>query len=104
MASGLPVVAPRFGGVLSYANEHNSWLAEPSGDCFADAVRQVFAKENARCAKVDAALRTAEEFSWPRVTARFFQLYDNLFAQLGGASGLYSLQTPGPAQADLVIT
>ena len=104
MASGLPVVAPRFGGVLSYANEHNSWLAEPSGDSFADAVRQVFATENARCAKVDAALRTAEEFSWPRVTARFFQLYDNLFVQLGGASGLYSLQTPGPAQTDLVIT
>jgi alpha-1,6-mannosyltransferase len=100
MASGLPVVAPRFGGVLSYANEHNSWLAEPSGAGFADAVRQLFAEGNARGAKVDAALRTAEEFSWPRVTARFFQLYDDLFAQLRGASAHHSLETRGPAQAD----
>ena len=53
MASGLPVVAPRFGGVLSYANEDNSWLAEPSGESFADAVRQVFEQEDARRAKVD---------------------------------------------------
>jgi len=86
MASGLPVVAPRLGGVLSYANEHNSWLAEPSGECFAQTVRQVFAEEDARCAKIVAALRTAEKFSWPRATARFFQLYDDLFARLGGAS------------------
>ena len=96
MASGLPVVAPRFGGVLSYANEDNSWLAEPSGESFADAVRQVFGQEDARRTKVDAALRTAEEFSWSRVTARFFQLYDDLFAQLGSAPALYSLEMPGP--------
>ena len=79
--------------------------AEPSGESFADAVRQVFGQEDARRAKVDAALRTAEEFSWsPRVTARFFQLYDDLFAQLGSASPLYSLEMPGPAQGDLIIT
>ena len=104
MASGLPVVAPRFGGVLSYANQDNSWLAEPSGKSFAGAVRQVFEQEDARRAKVDAALRTAEEFSWSRVTARFFQLYDDLYAQLGSVSALHSLEAKSPAQADLVIT
>ena len=31
MASGLPVVAPRAGGVLSYAGEGNAWLVEPAG-------------------------------------------------------------------------
>lgn len=85
MASGLPVVAPRLGGVLSYANESNSWLAEPSGKCFADAVRHVFRDEGARQIKIEQALRTAEEFTWPCVTARFFQLYDDLCARLGGA-------------------
>lgn len=104
MASGLPVVAPRFGGVLSYANKDNSWLAEPSGKSFADAVRQVFEQEDARRVKVDAALRTAEEFSWSRVTARFFQLYDDLFEQLNDTSALYSLEAKSPAQADLIIT
>lgn len=29
MASGVPVVLPRAGGVLSYANDQNSWLARP---------------------------------------------------------------------------
>lgn len=32
MASGLPVVAPNSGGVLSYANSENAWLADPSAD------------------------------------------------------------------------
>ena len=105
MASGLPVVAPRFGGVLSYANEHNSWLAEPSGHCFADAVRQIFAKDDVKRAKIEAAQHTAEEFSWQRVTGRFFQLYDDFqFAELAGAHPPYSLEAAGPAQADLVIT
>ena len=36
MASGLPVVVARSGGVLSYANEENSWLAEPTGAAFSE--------------------------------------------------------------------
>jgi alpha-1,6-mannosyltransferase len=83
MASGLPVVAPRFGGVLSYANDDNAWLAEPSGECFAAAVRRLFSDKHARHLKIENALHTAEEFSWPRVTSRFFQLYEELFARLG---------------------
>jgi hypothetical protein len=35
MASRLPVVLPSAGGVLSYANPTNSWLAEPNGESFA---------------------------------------------------------------------
>ena len=86
MASGLPVVAPCSGGVLSYAKEDNSWLAEPSGESFAAAVREIFAYPSVRKAKIEQALRTAEEFSWTRVTARFFALYDDLHARLGGLS------------------
>lgn len=41
MASGLPLVVPNAGGVLSYANTENAWLAEPNGEAFADAVRDV---------------------------------------------------------------
>ena len=93
MASGLPVVAPSRGGVLSYANEDNPWLAYPSGECFADAVRHVFADEGARRIKIAHALGTAEQFSWPRVTRLFFQLYDDLFARLG--TGHSPLIEPG---------
>jgi glycosyltransferase involved in cell wall biosynthesis len=82
MASGLPLVAPRSGGVLSYATPENSWLAAPTGDAFADAVRSVFADDAARAAKVANALTTAGEFSWARATAKFFELYDEIFLQL----------------------
>ncbi len=43
MASGVPLVAPAAGGVLSYATRQNAWLAEPAGEDFADAVREAMA-------------------------------------------------------------
>ena len=79
MASGLPVVAPDTGGVLAYAHTANSWLARPDGDSFGAAVREVFADQTARQTKVDRALLTAAEFSWPRVTTQFFALYDDVY-------------------------
>jgi alpha-1,6-mannosyltransferase len=82
MASGLPVVAPFSGGVLSYANEHNAWLANADGQSFARAVRRVFENEIARKSKVKLAMETARQFSWPAATARFFNLYDDLYARL----------------------
>jgi glycosyltransferase involved in cell wall biosynthesis len=80
MASGLPVVASRSGGVLFYANERNSWLAKPNGESFARSVRRVFEDECGRRSKVERAIGTAADFSWPQVTARFFELYDGLYA------------------------
>jgi phosphatidylinositol alpha 1,6-mannosyltransferase len=79
MASGLPVVAPDAGGVLAYAHSGNAWLARPDGECFAAAAREVFADGAARQAKIERALRTAAEFSWPRVTTQFFALYDDVY-------------------------
>jgi glycosyltransferase involved in cell wall biosynthesis len=78
MASGLPVVAPRAGGVLSYANSTNAWLIKPTGLDFAAGVRDVFADDAARMAKIQQALRTAATFDWPQVAAVFFDLYDDL--------------------------
>ena len=36
----------------------------------------------ARAAKIASALRTAHAFSWPRVTARLFEVYDDLYSRL----------------------
>jgi alpha-1,6-mannosyltransferase len=78
MASGLPVVAPCQGGVLSYANTGNAWLVKPEAASFADGVLEVFTDDTARAMKIENALRTAANFDWPQVAAIFFELYDDL--------------------------
>src|SRR5215470_19665873 len=64
MAAGLPLVAPNAGGILSYADETNAWLAEPNGESFAARARW-----------------TARQYQWRIVTDSFFQLYDELIDQ-----------------------
>ena len=78
MACGVPVVAPRAGGVLSYANSDNAWLCDPTADEFAKAVQSIFADASARERKVSAARSTAQKFDWTVIAARYFQLIDTL--------------------------
>jgi alpha-1,6-mannosyltransferase len=92
MASGLPVVAPDAGGVLSYANAGNSWLVKPTGVDFAAGVREVFKDDALRRVKINQALHTAANFDWPQVAAVFFDLYDDLYRR---SRKLYA----APAQA-----
>jgi glycosyltransferase involved in cell wall biosynthesis len=76
MAAGLPVVAPGSDGILTYANPTNAWLAEPSAAGFAEAIASVQSNPENRLQKVERALCTARNYSWPLVTPNFFQLYD----------------------------
>ncbi|HKC89254.1 MAG TPA: glycosyltransferase [Blastocatellia bacterium] len=78
MAAGLPLVAPNVGGVLSYADETNAWLAEPKGESFAAAARAVFNDPSTRKDRLARARWTARQYHWPIVTDRFFQLYDEI--------------------------
>ena len=80
MAASLPLVAPRSGGVLSYADEANAWLAEATGEAFAAAVRSVFADDSIREWKLDRARAGAQRYCWDSVAAQFFELYDELYA------------------------
>jgi alpha-1,6-mannosyltransferase len=81
MASGLPVVAPCAGGVLSYANAGNACLVTPTAANFAAGIRNVFDDHFVTAARVEQALRTAANFDWPQVAAIFFELYDELHRQ-----------------------
>lgn len=101
MASGLPVLAPFSGGVLSYANEQNSWLAEADGESFANSVRRIFDDERARQSKVSRAIDTAGEFSWSRTTAHFFDLYDSLHMRFQNSAGQRFLQPRTAESLDL---
>jgi alpha-1,6-mannosyltransferase len=76
MASRTPVVLPSAGGVLSYANPTNAWLAEPIGESFAHAVRSVVLKPSE--SRIAAAFETARQLDWSQVASRFFKLYDEL--------------------------
>jgi glycosyltransferase involved in cell wall biosynthesis len=96
MASGLPLVAPNTGGVLAYAHPGNAWLARPDGESFAAAVRDVFADDDARQAKIEKALRTATEFSWPRITDQFFALYDDVYQRSRQKRHARGLETVRP--------
>ncbi|MBV8515376.1 MAG: glycosyltransferase family 4 protein [Acidobacteria bacterium] len=80
MAAGLPLVAPASGGVLTYATRENSWLAHGGAESFAEAVRAIVSDPVTRARKVETARATAAQFSWSKVTANYFRLYDEFHA------------------------
>jgi glycosyltransferase involved in cell wall biosynthesis len=83
MASGVPVVVPDAGGVLSYANCGNAVLAAPTPEAFAAAVRAAI--EAPARSRIASALVTARSFDWPRVASQWFATYDELVASSGSA-------------------
>jgi alpha-1,6-mannosyltransferase len=76
MAAGLPLVAPGSGGVLSYANRENAWLADATPEAFAAAIESVVSNEQARLKKIANARKTAAALSWEQATSNYFRLYD----------------------------
>ena len=82
MASGLPLIGPDRGGIVSYACARTAWLIEPEAEAFASMVRHVFAdtETETRASKIAAALQRAAGYTWPHAAARFFRLYDELIA------------------------
>jgi glycosyltransferase involved in cell wall biosynthesis len=62
VACGVPVVAPRAGGVLAYAGDNNAWLCEATDDEFAKALESIFADTSERERKLSAARLTAQMF------------------------------------------
>lgn len=80
MASGLPVVLPRAGGVLTYATDDNAWLAEPTVDGFVSTVKRALLHDAQRYWRRARARDTAAACDWSRVTERYFRLYDRIVA------------------------
>ena len=89
MASGLPVVAPNSGGVLSYATDHNAWLAETDVESYFAAVRDIFNDDENRQRKIKNALETAAKYSWENSTDNLFALYDKMYEDFHRRHALY---------------
>jgi len=81
MASGLPLVAPNSGGILSYANEANAWLTEPHAASFAAAIRDAVANEPLRRSRIENGLATVEENRSETSAERLLDTYDRLYAK-----------------------
>ena len=79
MASGAPTVAPNAGGILSYATNDNAWLVEPTGENFAEAVREVVENDDLRARKVASAVDTARFNTREASTDRLFATYDGIY-------------------------
>ena len=82
MAAGLPVVAPDRGGILSYANRENAWLAPPNAVGFAQAIAALGADEGERSRRVARARETASASAWPAAASRYLDLYEHLHARV----------------------
>lgn len=86
MASGAAVVAPKTGGVTSYANQANAWLADASPAAFAAAVDSVRSCPEEVARRTAAARITAEQHRWRDITARHLRLYREIHALTQGQS------------------
>jgi alpha-1,6-mannosyltransferase len=78
MAAGIPLVVPNSGGVTSYANVTNAWTVEPTGSAFAHAILEALIDRPLCCLKIKEAIKTAAEYSWPRITSQYLQLYQEI--------------------------
>ena len=93
MASGLPLVAPDRGGVASYANVGNAWIAPATVESFVAVVEELLANESERKRRADSALQTAANFCWDRVAPSFLDRY----SALAGSRVDCSVALPPPA-------
>lgn len=94
MASGVPLVAPDSGGILTYANADNAWLAQPTGSAFAAALCSALTDSPQRTRKLSAARARAEEFAWDNTAGNFLDLYQALHARQVDSEALFH-STPG---------
>jgi alpha-1,6-mannosyltransferase len=76
MASGTPLVAPRAGGVLSYASDANAWLAAPAPAAMAAALHAALQPGPERESRITRARARAAAFDWVRVCRSVFATYD----------------------------
>lgn len=83
MASGVPVVAPNAGGLLSYATQENAWLvgtaAATDAPGFAAAIKEVTENPEIRQRKIAAAIETARENTREKSTDFLFATYDRMY-------------------------
>ena len=90
MASGVPMVAPNAGGILSYATDENIWLVAPTGEEFAAAIREIIKNPELRKQKIKNALETARQNTWEISTDRLLATYDKMYKDFQSRKDLFT--------------
>ena len=90
LASGVATVAPNSGGILSYADNENAWLVEPTGESFATAIREVIDDSELGWRKTEKALETALANTRERLTDNLLATYDKLYADFQNRKELFT--------------
>ena len=93
MASGLPLVAPNSGGLLSYANAGNAWLISPTSVEFAESIRDLFTDAEILMARIADGEATARRFSWTASIDNLFEIYDLMHKEFSSNRDLYDYKT-----------
>ncbi|MEZ5306222.1 MAG: glycosyltransferase [Pyrinomonadaceae bacterium] len=81
LSSGAACVFPNAGGTLTYANDENSWISEPSAEGFAGSIISALEDGEIREAKQHLARETALENNQIRAIDRLFETYDRMYAE-----------------------
>ena len=66
IATGMAVVAPDSGGILSYLDKENVWLTIPTAQAFAKAVQSVRSNPPLRRSRRREARKRALQYSWEK--------------------------------------
>lgn len=90
MVSGVPTLAPNSGGILSYANDENAWLVEPTGENFARAVIEIVKNPDETARRTNNAVLTALENTREKSTDNLFAAYDKMFADFQRRKELFT--------------
>ena len=79
LATGVPVVAPRIGGVEDYVEDSvNGFLVERDEVAIGDALDRLFGDPDLCSSMSSAARSTARAFSWTEIARRYLDLLEGL--------------------------
>ncbi len=90
MASGVPVVAPNSGGILSYATQENAWLMNPTGNEFAAAIQEIIAHPEKTQEKLKNALITVKDSNWEKSSEEIFAVYEDIYQKFLNENELFA--------------
>ena len=97
MASGVPVVVPNAGGVLSYATNENAWLSAATAESFAAALGAAVANRKLAKQKIEKALETVQTHTAALATDLLFATYDEMLADFRRRHELFDYQESSKA-------